>query len=127
MGGMNRPLLFLVLAGMLFWLSALRVAGAQGDSFFSVLYDVPVMPGLQEVPGSAVAFDTPAGRIAEVQARLTGGEGVDALIRFYDLTLHQMGWQKTSPQTYEREGERLTLSMASDTGSGGVVFRLEPL
>lgn len=127
MGGMNHRLALLVPFFALCLFFGLRGAGAQGEAFFDALYDVPVMPGMEEVPGASVVFDAPSGRIAQVHARLLPGKTAQDMMRFYDLTLSQMGWRKTAPLTYEREEERLTLSTDPEEGANAVVFRLEPL
>lgn len=88
--------------------------------FFSVLGDVPVMEGLAELPESALLFDKPAGRVAEVTAK--GLVKKAAIIRFYDETLPQLGWSVIGSGVYSKEGEKLMLIFLPEA----VIFRLEP-
>jgi hypothetical protein len=97
---------------------------ARADGFFSNIEDLPVMPGLAELPGSAVAFDKPEGRIAEVGA--AGDVTRDAVLAFYGRALPQLGWREIAPGRYAREGERLALDFARRGGRLTVRFALSP-
>lgn len=105
-------------------LSAGAVTGslAQGQ-FVGGTDDLPLMPGLTEVPDQDVVFETPQGRIVETVA--TGVPSQAQVIEFYDRALPQLGWEKTGQGTYRREGEALTLEFESD-GPSVVRFRLKP-
>lgn len=65
------------------------------------------MPGLQELPGSAVSFSRAEGRIAEVGA--AGPVRREDVLAFYRDTLPQLGWKETAPGNFAREDERLRL------------------
>ena len=56
--------------------------------------DLPLMPGMTEIPGADVSFDTASGRIVIAFAR----SAVDQkkIMAFYDTTLSQLGWRKKS-------------------------------
>ena len=100
---------------------------AQGapSRFFETLYDVPVMPGLSELPDKALVFDKPEGRIA--QAGAAGKTVQTAQIRaFYAETLPQLGWSPLGADSYIREGEKLVLSIAPEAGYNVVRFTLAP-
>lgn len=101
-----------------------------GPLFFESLYDIPVMPGLQEVPELAVSFDKPGGRIAEAGAE-AGDLEEPEILGFYDKTLGQMGWQKKAEGSYQREGEQLEIIIekkAEKTAVSRLVrFSLNPL
>jgi hypothetical protein len=86
-------------------LSALAVAAA----FFSAIEDLPLAPGLAEVPGTATVFDKPAGRIVQLLA--TGPVERDAVLRFYADALPQLGWSRTGAGGWRRENEALTLEV----------------
>jgi hypothetical protein len=116
-----------------FWLfAALLVACAAlfgpasgwANGFFSNIEDLPVMPGLAEMPGSAVTFDKPEGRLAEVAA--AGAVTKDAVLTFYARTLLQLGWRETAAGRFAREGERLTLAFGQKGGRLTVRFSLSP-
>ena len=101
--------------------------------FFDSLYDVPVMPGLIEVPELSLSFDKATGRISQAAA-VYNGINIDAVFVFYDQSLRQMGWRKISQGGYVREGEKLSISIEAKTennqenqSSGPLVrFLLEP-
>lgn len=93
--------------------------------FFDSLYDVPVMPGLQEVPEMALTFDKPSGRIVQAAAY---GESVSAaaVLSFYAESLPQLGWVLESTNSYVREEERLRLETRNSGGRVVARFLLEP-
>jgi hypothetical protein len=117
-----RTLCLLVLA---FITSALGPARAEEVRFLSGAEDLPLMPGLVEVPGESVTFDTPEGRLIEALAE--GAVTVAAVESFYDQTLPQLGWSVAGPRQYLREGEYLHIEF-SEEGEGrlGVRFSLSP-
>lgn len=100
-------------------------AGAEDTRFFETLYDVPVMPGLAEMPDRALVFDKPEGRFAQAGA---AGKGVtEAGIRaFYAASLPQLGWKLTGADSYVREGEKLVLSVGSEGPWRVARFTLSP-
>lgn len=112
---------FLLLA---FCLLAMPVLAAE-EHFFEALYDVPVMPGLEELPDQAMLFDKPDGRIASVvAASKTLGEA--DINRFYDETLQQMGWKKGGKNQYVRGSDRLSMDILKRPPLTVVHFTLEP-
>lgn len=100
-------------------------AQAQGD-FFEALYDVPVMPGLEELHDQAMLFDKPDGRIASVTAASKTLSAAQ-VAGFYGETLPQMGWKKMSENQYVREGDRLSLEITKKAPLTIVHFTLEPV
>lgn len=93
--------------------------------FFEALYDVPAMPGLEEVKDQAVLFDKPGGRIASVVAAsktLNAAQIVD----FYDESLPQLGWKKTSQNQYVRGKDLLTMELTKAPPLTVVHFMLSP-
>jgi hypothetical protein len=107
-------------------LSASSPAVAQeAGHFIAGIEDLPVMPGLTEIPEAGLVFDKPAGRIVEAYAQ---GEGrKQAVLDFYRRTLPELGWHLQADDRYAREGEELTLQVReNDSDSVVVMFRLAP-
>ena len=100
-------------------------AGAGKAQFFEALYDVPVMPGLEELPDQALLFDKPDGRIASVVAASKALAEAD-IRRFYEDTLTQMGWKKITQNQYVRGADRLSLDIVKRPPLTVVHFTLEP-
>ena len=92
----------------------LTVSSALASQFVTGFEDVPVMPGIAVDENSAVAFDSPGGRI--VQAYASGNVTRDAVRRFYQTALPQLGWTRTGALEFEREGERLTIELLGVAG-----------
>ena len=88
------------------------------DRFVSGIADLPLMPGLEEIDGSAMIFSKPQGRIIEVMAR--GAVTRDAVRAFYDRTLPQLGWRRQEAGGWQRENELLRFDM-SDNKKGLVI------
>ena len=84
--------------------------------FFHDLNDVPLMPGLTEVPEEAVVFDKPEGRIVQAGAQSVN-VAAQAVSLFYDRSLPPLGWQKVSADTFTRDKETLKIKVESQ-GSG---------
>lgn len=93
--------------------------------YFEALYDVPVMPGLEELPDQAMLFDKPDGRIASVVAASKALKEADVRA-FYQETLIQMGWKKNGQNQYLRGGDRLSMDITSRDPLTVVHFTLEP-
>ncbi len=114
------------ICAVLFALCLLAVpAYAEKDRFFEALYDVPVMPGLQELPDQAMLFDKPDGRIASVVAA-SKTVGATDIARFYGETLPQMGWKKMAENQYVRAGDRLSMNIVRKPPLTLVHFTLSP-
>lgn len=109
----------------LFLLAAPLGAAAADARFFETLYDIPVMPGMAELPDRALTFDKPEGRFAQAGAAGSGvtAEGIRA---FYKASLPQLGWTPVGVDAYIREGEKLTLSVGSEGGYQVARFTLSP-
>lgn len=93
--------------------------------FFEALYDVPVMPGLEEVKEQAMLFDKPDGRIASVVAASKTLNASD-ITRFYDESLPQLGWKKTAQNQYVRGSDRLVMDLSKSPPLTVVHFTLSP-
>ena len=99
--------------------------GAAAAEFVPGVDDLPLMPGLETTPETSTSFETPSGRIVEVEAR---GKGVaEADVRnFYARSLPSLGWQAVSERRYERAGERLTIDFTQRQGVLVVRFDIRP-
>lgn len=110
----------------LFLLPALLLLprAALADDFVAGTEDVPLMPGLRPVAGSALTFDKPQGRIVEAQA--SGKVTRAAVHDFYAATLPQLGWKPAAGNAWRREGETLRLDFHGHDGELTVGFTLSP-
>ena len=128
----RRRLAGAVLAGALvalaLTLSVARPLPARGDGYLSALDDVPLMPGLTEVPDTGVDFEAASGRIVEAEARGTERPGLDrgAVLAFYAASLPPLGWHAAAPARYLRAGEMLEIRVAASKGRITVHFKLRP-
>ena len=86
--------------------------------------DLPLMPGLANVPEAGVGFDKPAGRIVVAYAR--GAVRRGTVVEFYRQTLPQLGWAKRGPAEWLREGERLAIDFLGADGDLVVRYTLSP-
>ena len=89
------------------------------QAFFKAVADLPLMPGLVEMPESALVFDNPGGRIIDVS--VTGTVSVEEVLAFYEETLPQLGWDLLREGSFVREGEQL--KVIAETMSDGVAVR----
>jgi hypothetical protein len=123
----------LMVALRLLFLTVLMAAGfampcpahAEG-SFFEALYDIPVMPGLEEIKGEAMLFDKPDGRIASVVAA-SKDLSPSQVGAFYAESLPQLGWRKTKENQYVRDEDQLTVEVSRKAPLTVVHFTLSPL
>ncbi len=116
------------------FLLALSALGARGPApaalageaaaFMAGVADLPLMPGLAEVPDAGVVFDKPAGRIVEAYAE--GAVSRAAVTAFYISTLPNLGWRAKAEALFQREGELLRLGFMGDDGALVVRFTLQP-
>ncbi|MCB1532858.1 MAG: hypothetical protein KDJ35_08310 [Alphaproteobacteria bacterium] len=77
--------------------------------FFSAIPDLPIMPGLRELPDQTVVFDKAQGRIVESVAFIES-QFEEEVRRYYQTTLPQLGWVAAGDLDYVRAEERLHLS-----------------
>lgn len=92
--------------------------------FLSVIEDLPLMDGLEEVRGSVLTFSTPQGRIIEASAN--GSLKLKKVLTFYALTLPQLGWKPLGVSSWVREREMLLLTVLVKNGMLTVRFSLTP-
>jgi hypothetical protein len=105
-------------------LALLAFGTARADEFVTGTEDVPLMPGLAMIDGSALVFDKPEGRIVEAQAR--GATSRAKVQAFYTSSLPQLGWRKSGINQWRRDAERLKLDFRGEDGHLTVGFTLLP-
>ncbi len=98
---------------------------AAAAGFVTGTEDVPLMDGLVEAAEGGMAFDTPTGRVIEVLA--AGALAPAAIAAFYAEALPQLGWRPGKGLTFEREGERLTITIQDRGTASTVRFLISPL
>jgi hypothetical protein len=124
----RRVVVAFALAASLFALALAAIgpgasAARAQTAYLSELEDVPLMPGLSEVPDAGVVFDKPSGRIVEVYAH--GAVGRAQVESFYREALPQLGW-KAEGGLFLREGETLEIDYLGADGDLAVRFTLQP-
>ena len=93
--------------------------------FFLGVEDLPVAPGLREIPDESLIYDTSAGRI--VQAYAQGHLSSESILEFYRVTLPQLGWQALKKTKFRRETEILELKITRASGEARLSIRLNPV
>ncbi|MEX1108486.1 MAG: hypothetical protein WEC00_06200 [Dongiaceae bacterium] len=94
-----------------------------GD-FVPGIEDLPLMAELEPIDGSGFAFDTASGRLVEAYA--AGTVEPEAVLAFYKSTLPALGWEAAEDQTWQREGETLTIEFVEGAEPLTVRFQLAP-
>lgn len=102
-----------------------RNAEVRTTPYFQVLHDIPVMHGLEVMPGKTVNFDKPSGRIVEEAAYLKNNSW-GSVLSYYDRVLPQLGWEKVLEGNYTRDDERLVFVKDFSEGSRLVVLKVMP-
>ncbi|MBI2239227.1 MAG: hypothetical protein HYU59_00330 [Magnetospirillum gryphiswaldense] len=102
----------------------LACGDARAQGFLTAYEDLPLAPGLTEVAGSGLSFDTPGGRIVEAYAR-GAGKAAD-ILAFYAATLPQLGWTKAGPAEFRRDDETLKLAIETQGRDVVVHFTIAP-
>ncbi len=103
--------------GLTLFLLGLALATNQAraaSAFLGGFDDLPLMPGMSELQGELMTFDSPTGRIVENSA--VGNVNKQAVEAFYRTTLPQLGWKQTGPRLYVREDEILRLEYPAPKG-----------
>jgi hypothetical protein len=98
--------------------------GHAAGGFLPGVEDLPLMPGLREVPEATLVFDKPAGRLVRAMAR--GESSAAALWRFYDETLPQLGWRRVASGYFVRDGEGLRITVENNGTTLTVHFAIAP-
>lgn len=106
---MDRTLIYIAAFFCMIFALPLHVQAEQNNTvpqFFSALQDVPLMPGLNELPDQAVIFDKAEGRIIESVAHIENGTN-ESVAEYYAIALPQLGWQRVDTASYVRGDEHL--------------------
>ena len=117
---MPSRLAFLVFAAFLL----LGASAGAGEGFVEGFEDLPLAPGLANVPEAGTGFDKPTGRIVVAYAQ--GKVSRSTVEGFYKSTLPQLGWTPQPGGSYLREGERLTIEILDGEGALTVRYTLAP-
>tara|TARA_Y100000766_G_C18432638_1_gene377423 strand:+ start:157 stop:537 length:381 start_codon:yes stop_codon:yes gene_type:complete len=122
---MSRLFFSLIILGVI--ASTVSATPKQVARFLSVMEEMPLMPGLEEVMDSAVTFDGPSGRIIEAFA--AGSVRGEDVLMFYEAILPQLGWIRQANGKYRRDAEILFIevspTLAGTTGASAQ-FVLRP-
>ena len=104
--------------------SGFAASGLAAGRFVTGFDDLPLMPGMTEVPDTDVSFDTTAGRIVIAFVRTPADR--KNIVAFYQTTLAQLGWRKHGEAAFLREEEVLSFDYLSDGPDTIVRFSLLP-
>ena len=94
------------------------------EKFLTGFSDLPIMPGMQELPDANISFDTASGRIVEAFAKTE--QTVERILSFYKDVLPQLGWRVEKDTMFVRDTEILIIDLRKDGDSVIVQFSLEP-
>ena len=94
------------------------------EKFITGFSDLPIMPGMQELPDSNISFDTASGRIVEAFTKTE--QNVEKILSFYKNVLPQLGWRVEKDTMFVRDTEILILDLRKDRDSVIVQFSLKP-
>ena len=94
------------------------------EKFLTGFSDLPIMPGMQELPDANISFDTASGRIVEAFAKTE--QTVERILSFYKNVLPQLGWKVKKDTMFVRDTEILIIDLRKDGDSVIVQFSLEP-
>ena len=81
------------------------------EKFVTGFSDLPIMPGMQELPDANISFDTASGRIVEAFAKTE--QSVEKILSFYKNVLPQLGWRVENDTTFVRDTEILILAFSA--------------
>ena len=106
--------------------------GHAAERFVDGIEDLPLMPGMENVPDASLAFDTDTGRIvvAFAEEAQAGAMDFSAVVGFYASTMPQLGWTAAALSEkmvrWTREGEELILEAVAVRPELVVRFSLSP-
>lgn len=83
---------------------------AKGVRYFSYMEDIPVMPGLMELPEEGAVYDKPEGRIVSLVA-ISRSLPPGAAQNYYAEILPALGWVQRGPSLYKRGNDELELKI----------------
>lgn len=98
---------------------------AEGQQkFIDGVGDLPLMEGLQVLEGTLSQVDSPEGRVVVVEA--AGYVPAAKVKEFYQGVLGNLGWQCAAENCFERDREKLSLTISEEGGESFVTFTLSP-
>ena len=100
------------------------ITGRADGGFLAGVEDLPLMPGLREIPEETLIYDKLDGRL--VQAIASGESDLAALWRFYNETLPQLGWRRLATGHFVRDGEGLRITVEKNDAMLTVRFAIAP-
>lgn len=111
-------------------MAAFMVAGppAHADGYLGALEDVPLMPGLAEVPNAGLEFEAATGRIVEAVATGIRKPGLNrgSVLAFYRESLPPLGWRPVDATHFVRESEQLRITVNETPERVTVRYGLKP-
>jgi len=105
-------------------LLALHTAPDAKDGFVAGVTDLPLIPGLLVVDEATVVFEKPGGRLVHAIAK--GDRTEEALWRFYEETLPQLGWRTVKRGKFVRDKENLHIDVEKNESQLIVRFAIAP-
>ncbi len=99
---------------------------AASQSYFSVLPDVPMMTGMEEIEGQTFVFDKAEGRVIETAGFLPQNTPEKAQ-EYYSEVLLQLGWKPLKTGVFTRDSEQMVVIARKVEGGVLVKFFLAPL
>ncbi len=111
-----RFLTFLFLLIFSFITSSLRA-----EDFLAGTSDIPLMNGLKINTSEQMDFDTPTGQLLIIEGRSIKRTG-DEILKFYQTTLPQMGWEEKTTGVFVRQNDSLTLLILQNKNPAKIRF-----
>lgn len=99
---------------------------AQEVEFFTLVEDMPLMPGLSELVDETTSFDKPEGRIIEAFAAIESGVTPAQISAYYKVTLPQFGWGAVKNDVFFRRKEHLELHFIKRGGQDFMQVTVRP-
>ena len=101
---------------------------ARQVQYFTMMQDIPVMPGLTPVEEESYVFDKPEGRILS-QSALTTSRDEKEVFAYYAKALPPLGWTRKTTRIFVRDKERLKITAQKSEENKNALkihFFLEP-
>lgn len=105
--------------------AVVAAAPAHASDFLKAIDDVPLVKGMTEA-GEPIVFESDQGRV--VQTTAEGNVGGAEISSFYIASLPALGWKRIDAAdalSFERENERLNISIREPASSRPVMVRFE--
>jgi|GEM_PF-3251367 FlaG/FlaF family flagellin (archaellin) len=93
--------------------------------FFTLLPDIPLIPGTEELVDESIVFDKPAGRYVRVVS-MSDTHNDGQILHFYKTALPALGWTPKSKNTYTRGQDFLSISTEETENIRIIYVTVEP-